>query len=43
MSDTPAQLDPTTVQTFVANAHGDLDVLRALLEDEPALVVGRLE
>ena len=26
------------VQAFVANAHGDLDAVRALLEEEPALV-----
>ncbi len=38
MSDAPAQLDPATVQTFVANAHGDLDVVRSLLDEEPALV-----
>ena len=38
MSDAPAQLDPATVQTFVANAHGDLDVVRSLLAEEPALI-----
>ena len=38
MSEPPAQLDPATVQGFVANAHGDLDVVRSLLEEEPALV-----
>jgi hypothetical protein len=38
MSDAPAQLDPATVQAFVANAHGDLDAVRSLLDDEPALV-----
>ena len=38
MSDAPPQLDPTKVQAFVANAHGDLDVVRSLLEEEPALV-----
>ena len=38
MSDAPAQLDPATVQSFVANAHGDLDVVRSLLADEPALI-----
>jgi hypothetical protein len=38
MSDAPTRLDPETVQSFVANAHGDLDVVRSLLADEPALV-----
>ena len=38
MSDAPAQLDPATVQAFVANAHGDLDVVRSLLAEEPALI-----
>ena len=38
MSDAPPQLDPATVQAFVASAHGDLDVVRRLLEEEPALV-----
>ncbi len=38
MSDAPARLDPEKVQSFVANAHGDLEVVRALLEEEPALV-----
>jgi len=38
MSDAPARLDPEKVQPFVANAHGDLDVVRALLDEEPALV-----
>ena len=38
MSDVPARLDPEKVQSFVANAHGDLDVVRALLDEEPALV-----
>ena len=38
MSDAPPRLDPETVQSFVANAHGDLDVVRSLLEQEPALV-----
>ena len=38
MTDTPAQLDSATVQTFVANAHGDLEVVRELLAGEPALV-----
>ena len=38
MSDSPAQLDSATVQAFVANAHGDLDVVRSLLAEEPALI-----
>jgi hypothetical protein len=38
MSDRPPALDPQKVESFVANAHGDLDAVRALLEVEPALV-----
>ena len=38
MSDAPPQLDPAKVQAFVANAHGDLDAVRSLLEEEPGLV-----
>jgi hypothetical protein len=38
VSDAPPQLDPAKVQAFVANAHGDLDVVRSLLEEQPALV-----
>jgi len=38
MSDQPAALDPKTVQAFVGSAHGDLDAVRALLAEEPALV-----
>jgi hypothetical protein len=38
MSDAPPQLDSAKVQAFVASAHGDLDVVRSLLEDEPTLV-----
>ena len=38
MSDQPASLDPKTVQAFVGNAHGDLDAVRELLAEEPALV-----
>ena len=38
MTDAPAQLDPSTVQAFVGNAHGDLDVVRSLLAEEPALI-----
>jgi hypothetical protein len=38
MSDRPPALDSETVESFVAKAHGDVDGVRALLEDEPALV-----
>ena len=38
MSDAPPQLDAGKVQAFVAGAHGDLDVVRSLLEEEPTLV-----
>ena len=38
MSDAPPQLDSAKVQAFVAGAHGDLDVVRSLLEEEPTLV-----
>jgi hypothetical protein len=38
MSNAPARLDTEKVQSFVAKAHGDLDGVRALLEEEPALV-----
>jgi hypothetical protein len=38
MSDRPPALDVATVESFVAKAHGDLDGVRALLEEEPALV-----
>jgi hypothetical protein len=38
MSDAPTQLDPSRVQAFVANAHGDFDVVQSLLTEEPALV-----
>jgi hypothetical protein len=31
-------LDPALVRDFVANAHGDLDRVKELLEQEPALV-----
>jgi hypothetical protein len=33
----PAALDPTEVQAFVGNAHGDLDAVRAALDAEPQL------
>jgi len=38
MNETPARLDPEKVEAFVANAHGDLQAVRELLEGEPALV-----
>jgi hypothetical protein len=38
VSDAPPQLDPAKVQAFVANAHGDFDVVRSLLAEEPHLV-----
>ncbi len=38
MTEAPPQLDPTLVQAFVGNAHGDLAAVRQLLEQEPALV-----
>ncbi|HZT85068.1 MAG TPA: hypothetical protein VE984_06555 [Gaiellaceae bacterium] len=33
----PAALEPSLVQRFVGNAHGDLDAVRAALSDEPIL------
>jgi hypothetical protein len=38
MSERPPALDPQKVEQFVANAHGELDVVRTMLEEEPALV-----
>ena len=38
MSDRPPALDPQNVESFVANAHGDLEIVQALLTEEPALV-----
>ena len=38
MTDRPPALDPATVESFVAKAHGDLDGVQALLEEELALV-----
>ena len=37
-TDAPVALAPALVRDFVANAHGDLDFVRATLDDEPALV-----
>jgi hypothetical protein len=36
-TEAPAALDPTLVQSFVGNAHGDLDAVRSALADEPLL------
>jgi hypothetical protein len=36
--DKRAALNPEVVREFVAKAHGDLDRVRAMLEEEPALV-----
>jgi hypothetical protein len=36
--DRPARLDPTLVEAFVRDAHGNLDSVKRLLEQEPALV-----
>ena len=38
MSDRPPALDAALVESFVAKAHGDVDGVRALLEEQPALV-----
>ena len=38
MNDSPPAIDPELVQSFVANAHGDLDVVRELLDREPGLL-----
>jgi hypothetical protein len=38
MNERPPAIDPELVQSFVSNAHGDLDAVRQLLEGEPALV-----
>jgi hypothetical protein len=37
VADQPA-LNPELVQAFVAKAHGDLDAVKELLDDEPALL-----
>ena len=34
----PERLNPELVEALVANAHGDLDAVRRLLDDEPTLV-----
>jgi hypothetical protein len=38
MSEKPPALNPQTVEGFVAKAHGDLDAVRELLDEEPALL-----
>jgi hypothetical protein len=38
MADTPEPLDAALVRDFVANAHGDLDRVRQLLDQAPRLV-----
>jgi hypothetical protein len=38
MSERPPALDPEQVEKFVANAHGDMDVVKTMLAEEPALV-----
>lgn len=38
IAERPPALDPALVQPFVAKAHGDLDAVRELLEQEPQLV-----
>jgi hypothetical protein len=36
--ETPAPLEPLLVRDFVANAHGDLDRVQALLAEQPQLI-----
>ena len=38
MNERPARLDPELVESFVANAHGDIEAVRELLASEPQLV-----
>jgi hypothetical protein len=38
MGDRPPALDPSVVNEFVLKAHGDIEVLKELLEREPELV-----
>jgi hypothetical protein len=38
MGDKPAALDPALVSEFVLKAHGDIDVVKRLLEQEPELL-----
>jgi hypothetical protein len=36
-TESPAALDAALVQSFVGNAHGDLDAVKTALDDEPRL------
>ena len=38
MNERPTQLDPSLVEAFVSNSHGDLGEVKRLLDQEPALV-----
>jgi hypothetical protein len=38
MNERPSPLEPALVESFVSKAHGDLDAVRELLEQEPALL-----
>ena len=38
MSERPSALDAAAVESFVSKAHGDLDAVRSLLAEKPALV-----
>ena len=38
MNDRPPALDPELVHSFVSNAHAEIDVVRDLLESDPALL-----
>jgi hypothetical protein len=38
MTEKASPLDPRKVEAFVSQAHGDLEAVRELLEEEPALV-----
>jgi hypothetical protein len=38
MADNPPPLEPSLVNEFVLKAHGDLDAVRAMLDQEPTLL-----
>ena len=38
MAERPPRLDPALVEAFVGNAHGDVNAVRRLLDEEPRLV-----
>jgi hypothetical protein len=38
VSEGPAALDPALVESFVSQAHGDLDAVRGMLDEQPALL-----